>query len=94
MKKIFSFLIISLLLLATEKAIPKELLENIEILKELDFFFFMEQIEKETKNNKKEDINSKTDISVSSISISTISVSTDNLKNIKISTFTGRSYEK
>lgn len=99
MKKLLISLLLFLLIAGTEKLIPKELLENIEILKELEFFIFMDIIEKEVKmetqkkqekDNKKEIIKKIKDIEASTV---TIHISTNTL-NINNSTTTRRNYEE
>ncbi|MCX7647216.1 MAG: hypothetical protein N2Z60_01255 [Elusimicrobiales bacterium] len=93
MKKIIFF---SLLLLGAEKAVPKEIIDNIDLLKELDFFLSMDIIEKENfdkdfKDSEKADKKEKKDV----VEISTWAVpgSSESVK-IKLSTMTGRGYEK
>lgn len=100
MKKLLISLLLFLLIAGTEKLIPKELLENIEILKELEFFIFMDIIEKEVKmetqkkqekDNKKEIIKKIKDIEVSTV---TIHISTNTLNINNSTTTTRRNYEE
>ncbi|MGC8729327.1 MAG: hypothetical protein ACP5SD_08695 [Elusimicrobiales bacterium] len=93
MKKIIFF---SLLLIGAEKAVPKEIIDNIDLLKELDFFLSMDIIEKENfdkdiKYSEKKDKNPKKGV----VEISTCGVlgSSESVK-IKLSTASGRDYEK
>lgn len=93
MKKIIFF---SLLLIGAEKAVPKEIIDNIDLLKELDFFLSMNMIEKENfdkdiKYSEKADKKEKKGV----VEISTRNVigSSESVK-IKLSTASGRGYEK
>lgn len=91
MKKIIFFY---LLLLGAEKAVPKEIIDNIDLLKELDFFLLMDMIEKEDlgnniKYNEKSNKKEKKDL---------VEISTHNIivssQSLILSTETGRIYEK
>ncbi len=86
----------SLLLLGAEKAVPKEIIDNIDLLKELDFFLLMDIIEKENFDRdikEGEKANNKEKKGVVEISTCNILGSSESVK-IKLSTTTGSGYEK
>lgn len=97
MKILYKIIFSSILLFSAENIIPEEVAENLDFFKDFELFQYLELFENDDLIKELDSSITSNDVikTTQSLILKNIpEASTKSVKNVEVSTFTGRGYEK